>query len=79
MLEPSAPAVPLATLDCPLCGGANACAAAISGSFETPCWCRQATFAPALLARVPEAQRGQACICQGCASAARPVGGERTP
>jgi len=31
----------------------NACAAAISGSFETPCWCRQATFAPALLARVP--------------------------
>jgi hypothetical protein len=62
------PATPIPAPDCPLCGGPNQCAAARSGSFETPCWCREASFSPDLLARLPEAQRGQACICQDCAS-----------
>ena len=62
------PATPIPAHDCPLCGGPNQCAAAQSGSFETPCWCREATFSPDLLARLPEAQRGQACICQDCAT-----------
>jgi Cysteine-rich CWC len=67
-------ATPIPAHDCPICGGANNCAAARSGSFETPCWCREATFSPDLLARVPEAARGQACICHDCASrAAEPV------
>lgn len=52
---------------CPLCGGPNACAPAVSGSLDTPCWCRQATFSQALLERVPAEQRGLACICARCA------------
>lgn len=32
-------ALPLPALSCPLCGAANECAAAQSGSFDTPCWC----------------------------------------
>ncbi len=61
------PATPIPAHDCPICGGPNRCAAAESGSFDTPCWCRDATFSPDLLARVPEVRRGQACICQDCA------------
>jgi len=55
---------------CPLCGGANQCAPAKSGSLETPCWCRDVKFDPALLARVPESQRNESCICPRCAAAA---------
>ncbi len=62
------PAAPISAHECPICGGPNRCAAAASGSFDTPCWCREATFSPDLLARVPEAQRGQACICRACAA-----------
>ena len=61
------PATPIPAHDCPICGGPNRCAAAESGSFDTPCWCHDATFSPDLLARVPEVRRGQACICQDCA------------
>lgn len=52
---------------CPLCGGPNACAPARSGDLATPCWCRDVTIAAAVLARVPAAQRGEACICPRCA------------
>lgn len=52
---------------CPLCGGPNACAPAASGDLQTPCWCRQVKFAPELFERVPEAQKGQSCICEACA------------
>jgi hypothetical protein len=34
-----------------------------------PCWCVAATFGDALLARVPAAARGRACICAACAAA----------
>jgi hypothetical protein len=34
------------------------------------CWCRRVTFTPELLAQVPVAQRGQACICLRCATQA---------
>lgn len=60
---------PIPAVTCPLCGGANECAAASSGSFDTPCWCRDATFNAELIARVPEPQRGPACICRQCGSA----------
>ncbi len=67
--EPTAPARPIPAVTCPLCGGANDCAAASSGTFDTPCWCREAAFSAELIARVPEAQRGLACLCRHCASA----------
>ncbi|MBI4292960.1 MAG: cysteine-rich CWC family protein [Betaproteobacteria bacterium] len=56
---------------CPLCGGPNGCAPAASGTFGSPCWCNEASFSPELLARVPEAIRGKACICRTCVAAAR--------
>ena len=69
MPNPAVPPAPVQAPACPLCGGANECAAASSGTFDTPCWCRDATFSAELIARVPEAQRGLACICRHCASA----------
>lgn len=59
---------------CPLCGGPNGCAAAASGDFATPCWCRDVVFTPGLLARVPEAARHRACICRRCADDGRDRG-----
>lgn len=53
---------------CPLCGGPNGCAPAASGSFDTPCWCTTTPIDPAVLARIPEAQRNQACVCRNCAT-----------
>ena len=35
-----------------------------------PCWCVAASFSDELLARVPPAARGRACICAACAAAA---------
>jgi len=65
-------AEPLPNLRCPLCGGANGCVPARSGRFDAPCWCRDATFSAALLARVPEPLRDVACVCAACAAAAAP-------
>ncbi|MEZ5620265.1 MAG: cysteine-rich CWC family protein [Burkholderiaceae bacterium] len=58
---------------CPLCGGANGCAMA-AGDHDAPCWCTQVGFAPELLARVPAAARGLACICRRCAKAGAEAG-----
>jgi len=60
---------PLAAPACPLCGGPNGCAPAQSGTFETPCWCRAATFDRDVVARVPPSLQGTACICARCARA----------
>jgi len=54
-----------------LCGGANACAVAVAGRFDVACWCRDVKFTPELIARVEPAKRGEACICQACASGTR--------
>ena len=65
------PDAPAPAAACPLCGGANACAMAAGvGADGPPCWCVAATFGDALLARVPAAARGRACICAACAAAA---------
>ena len=69
MPDSTAPTRPIPAVSGPLCGGANECAAASSGSFDTLCWCRAATFDAEVMARVPESQRGLACICRQCASA----------
>ena len=75
-MEPQTlPKRPLPAFTCPLCGGPNGCAAAASGTFDVTCWCRDVKFAPDLLARVPEAQQGLACVCRRCAEAA----GEKSP
>jgi uncharacterized membrane-anchored protein len=50
---------------CPLCGRPNDCALA-RGERDAPCWCVRASFAPSLLARVPAALQGRACICARC-------------
>ncbi|RST55925.1 cysteine-rich CWC family protein [Variovorax sp. MHTC-1] len=58
---------------CPLCGEANRCAMEIereTGRAQPPCWCMQADFDRAVLARVPAEMRGLACICARCATAA---------
>jgi hypothetical protein len=57
---------------CPLCGGANGCAVARTGRFDEPCWCTSATFAPELIAALPVAAVGEACICARCAGACPP-------
>ena len=60
---------PLAEHRCPLCGQTNQCAVACSASFNQPCWCTSVRFSPELLARIPEGQRGKACVCRSCAEA----------
>ena len=60
---------PLPATGCPLCGGPNGCAPAVSGSFDSPCWCTTLRIPAEVLARVPAAQRGLACICRACAEA----------
>ncbi|MFI4981460.1 MAG: cysteine-rich CWC family protein [Nevskiales bacterium] len=64
--SPATEGLPLQSAQCPLCGGANACAMVRSGGTEELCWCEQETFSPALLARVPEASKGKACVCPRC-------------
>jgi len=61
--------LPLPARHCPLCGGPNGCAPALSGSFTTPCWCREQPIDAAARARVPAALRGKACLCQRCGTA----------
>lgn len=61
---------------CPLCGGDNRCAMEIereTGVPQPPCWCTGQTFSPALLARLPAAAEGKACICAACVAAFSPA------
>ncbi|MEI8156680.1 MAG: cysteine-rich CWC family protein [Burkholderiales bacterium] len=54
---------------CPLCGKSNQCANEVereTGVTQPPCWCATAVFEPALLARIPAAARGVACVCARC-------------
>lgn len=58
---------------CPLCGQPNQCAMEIeraSGIKQPPCWCTDLTFDPAVLDRIPAADRMQACVCRACATGA---------
>ncbi len=71
---PARPAIMQAKphLYCPLCGDANQCAPAQSGSLDSPCWCRTAQINPAALALIPSEQRGEACLCPRCAQLSTP-------
>jgi hypothetical protein len=50
---------------CPLCGEANTCGVAAGGA---TCWCFELQVPASVLARIPEAARGVACICPRCAA-----------
>jgi hypothetical protein len=59
---------------CPLCGQPNQCAMEVqqaTGVKQPPCWCTQVDFTADLLARVPAASRGTACICKACAEGSK--------
>jgi hypothetical protein len=61
---------------CPLCGQANGCAmetARATGQQQPPCWCTQVGFNREVLAQIPAAARGKACVCQACATAKVPA------
>ncbi|WP_353133525.1 cysteine-rich CWC family protein [Limnohabitans sp.] len=61
---------------CPICQSPNACAmekARATGLALEPCWCVDAEFAPEVLALLPTAARGKACICAKCASQSKDV------
>jgi Cysteine-rich CWC len=60
---------PLPNPTCPLCGKANSCAPAASGSFDTPCWCTGIDVDAAALTAL-DGQR-DACLCPACAAGAR--------
>ncbi len=56
---------------CPLCGQPNRCAMEVektTGQKQPPCWCTGVTFEPAVLAQIPPANRGLACVCLTCAA-----------
>jgi hypothetical protein len=62
-----------APVRCPVCGQANACAMEterLTGQPQQPCWCTQVDFSADLLARIPAAAKGKACVCAACAAAA---------
>lgn len=61
---------PLPNHQCPLCGGPNQCAPAKSGDFAVACWCTSVVISQEALDKVPEALRGNACLCPACANAA---------
>lgn len=58
---------------CPVCGGDNACAMAqaqADGTKPADCWCAEVSFPPELLDRLPDSDRGKACVCASCAARA---------
>jgi len=57
---------------CPLCGQPNRCAMEVqreTGVPQPPCWCTQVDFSQELLAQLPPAAQGTACICAACQAA----------
>ena len=65
---------------CPLCGQPNQCAVA-QGLPAEQCWCMTTQLSPAALARIPEEERRQRCICPACGqvnSGALPDGADAT-
>ena len=68
--------LPIDPAGCPVCGRANHCAVEIAkaaGRPVKPCWCVDAVFTPELLAKVPQAAQGMACVCPVCAASPKTV------
>lgn len=53
---------------CPLCGGANQCAPAMTGRLDIECWCTKAFIGAEVLEQVPEHLLNKACLCPRCAA-----------
>ena len=56
---------------CPMCGQPNGCAMAGGrGAAQDceSCWCREVRIDEAVLAQLPDADRGRACLCRSCAT-----------
>ena len=74
--QPTMPTLPpLPLLTCPLCGRSNQCAVS-TGGMAADCWCMHTPFSPdarTALAALPDAQRGQVCICPACAAGGAPA------
>lgn len=66
-------AAPRGSRTCPLCGGLNACAPAMAGTFAVSCWCQTARISRDVLARVPADQVDKSCLCPRCAAGGFPV------
>lgn len=63
---------------CPLCGNNNFCIQVTGvgcGKNDEQCWCfnTEISFPKALLERIPDDLKGQACICEGCARAGESI------
>jgi hypothetical protein len=70
-MTPEVPPTAVDAARCPLCGQPNRCAMEVvreTGIAQPPCWCTGVDFSSELLARIPVAAQGQACICAACAA-----------
>ncbi|BCM24561.1 cysteine-rich CWC family protein [Methyloradius palustris] len=52
---------------CPICNEINGCAIASTGDLQAQCWCKQQNISIDVIAKVPESERNQSCICMNCA------------
>lgn len=59
---------------CPLCGQQNECAI-VAGRPAQACWCMAARIPAEVLAAIPPAARGTACVCPGCGRPSASVAG----
>ncbi len=60
---------PVERSECPLCGRANQCQLCTISPYKGSCWCERMRIPEELLARVPTAWRGEACVCLECVQA----------
>lgn len=58
------------TSRCPLCGESNECGMALG---RDECWCTTVVIEKATLDRLPEAARGEVCVCARCVAAEKPL------
>jgi hypothetical protein len=56
---------PIDPARCPLCDGDNACGV-VAGRAD--CWCFTEPVPAEVIARVPPAAQGVACVCRACAN-----------
>ncbi len=59
---------PMDPTKCPLCGNSNRCGI---GAGKGTCWCFSQPVPQAVLDKVPEEAREEACVCEVCAADAR--------
>jgi len=63
---------------CPTCGQPNRCSVA-AGEDAQGCWCMHTPVSRTALARLPQEERGQRCICPVCARPSEGPDGTAAP